>query len=86
MHYVYFLKNESGEIYIGCTSDLRKRLIEHNRGYSNYTRGHQWKLVYYEAYFSRIDAETREKRLKYHGQALAQLKRRIKKSFLSVQS
>jgi len=86
MHYVYLIKNELGAIYYGYTSDLRRRITQHNRGYSFFTRGHRWKLVYYEAYFSKEDAETREKRLKYHGQALAQLKRRIKNSFDSVQS
>jgi putative endonuclease len=86
MYYVYLIKNELNEIYYGYTSDLRKRISEHNHGYSFSTRGHQWMLVYYEAYFSKEDAEIREKRLKYYGQALAQLKRRIKNSFFSVQS
>jgi predicted GIY-YIG superfamily endonuclease len=86
MYYVYLIKNELNEIYYGYTRDLRKRVTEHNRGYSFSTKDHRWKLVYYEAYFSKEDAEIREKRLKYHGQALAQLKRRIKNSFASVQS
>ncbi len=86
MYYVYLIKNELNQIYYGYTSDLRKRISEHNHSYSFSTRGHHWKLVYYEAYFSKEDAEIREKRLKYHGQALAQPKLRIKNSFFLVQS
>lgn len=80
MHYVYVLKNEFSELYYGCTNNLKKRFFEHNSGKSFSTKNHQWKLVYYEAYFSEENAIAREKRLKNYGQALAQLKRRIKKS------
>lgn len=80
MHYVYVLKNESGELYYGLTNNLRKRFSEHNSGRSFSTKNHQWRLVYYESYLSQEDAREREKRLKNYGQALGQLKRRIKKS------
>lgn len=82
MFYVYLIKNELSEIYYGSTNDLRRRLSEHNSGKAFSTRHHNWKLVYYESYFSEKDAREREKRLKYHGQALAQLKRRIKDSLI----
>ena len=77
MFYVYLLKNEKNEIYIGWTKDLKRRLLEHNNGESFSTKGHKWKLVYYEAYLKEEGAKTRERRLKHYGQALAQLKRRI---------
>lgn len=80
MYYVYFLKSTGGKIYYGSTNDLRRRIKEHNSGKSFSTRNHNWKIIYYEAYFSESDARMREKQLKYHGQALAQLKRRIKDS------
>lgn len=80
MYYVYVLKNELEELYYGYTSNLKKRFLEHNSNESFSTKNHRWKLVYYEAYLSREDAKTREKRLKNYGQALAQLKRRIKAS------
>jgi len=80
MFYVYFLQSESGKIYYGSTNDLRRRLEEHNDGKSYSTRGHHWKLVYCEAYLVKKDAREREKKLKYHGQALAHLKRRIRNS------
>lgn len=80
MHYVYILKNEKKELYYGCTKDLKKRFFEHNNDKSAYTKNHKWNLVYYEAYLDEGDAWEREKQLKQRGQAVAQLKRRIKKS------
>ncbi len=83
MYYVYLLQNEKSEIYYGSTNDLRRRLKEHQAGKSFSTRGHCWELIYYEAYRDEQDAREREERLKYHGQALAQLKRRIKHSLIN---
>ena len=81
MHYVYILQDQlRQDIYIGCTGNLRRRLEEHNKGKSYSTRGKSWSLVYYEAYRSAADAWQREQRLKQHGQAKAQLKRRLKNS------
>lgn len=80
MFYVYLIKNEKEEIYYGSTNDLKRRIVEHNNGKSRSTKGRIWKLVYYESYFNELDARRREKNLKYHGQALAQLKRRISNS------
>ena len=80
MHYVYLLKNEQGKLYYGCTVDLKKRFFEHNNNKSPATKNHSWKLVYYEAYLNEKEAWEREKQLKFHGQAFAQLKKRLKKS------
>ncbi|MCX6762051.1 MAG: GIY-YIG nuclease family protein [Candidatus Moranbacteria bacterium] len=80
MQYVYVLKNEDEELYYGCTDDLKKRFFQHNNNDSKFTKGHKWRLVYYEAYFAEEDAWEREKQLKQYGQALGQLKRRMKKS------
>lgn len=78
MYYVYVIQNEKSELYYGCTNDLRKRFLEHNNSKSFSTKNHHWKLIYYEAYLSEKDAYNREKQLKRYGQALGQLKRRIK--------
>jgi len=85
MFYVYILKSrKNGNIYIGFTSDLRKRLEEHNSGKTKSTSYRTpLDLVYYEAYKSRDDAEKREKMLKIWGRTLGGLKRRIKKSLES---
>ena len=49
MYYVYILKSSKSKIlYYGFTFDLRKRLIEHNNGESQFTKGHiPWKLAWY---------------------------------------
>jgi len=80
MYYVYVIKNEAGELYYGYTNNLRKRLFEHKKGSNFSTKGHSWKLIYYEAYLSEEDAKEREKQIKHFGQAWAQLRKRLKKS------
>ncbi len=61
MLYVYVLQSDSDSgLYIGFTADLKKRFAQHRRGTSFATsyRG-PWKLIYYEAYLNREDAEGR---------------------------
>ena len=79
MYYVYILKSINfNKLYIGFTNDLRRRLAEHNNGKSNYTSKYlPWRLVYYEAYSSKKDAQKRETAFKSHGKAWGQLKNRI---------
>ncbi len=70
MYYVYFLKNNRDKnIYIGYTSDLKRRLKEHV--------AKKPELIYYEAYKSKKDAMTRERMLKHYGQSLRKLKERL---------
>jgi len=82
MYYVYIIQSKKNHsLYIGYTSDLRKRIKKHNEGKSKYTSKYlPWRLVYYEAYSSIIDAKEREKQLKRQAKAMGQLKRRIKNS------
>lgn len=65
-YYVYILESQKDKCwYTGYTSDLRKRLLEHQKGYTNSTKWRRpWELVYYEACLSEIDAIAREKYLK----------------------
>jgi putative endonuclease len=67
--YVYVLRSESDSgFYIGYSTDLKRRLSEHTRGASFATKSRgPWKLIYYEAYTEREDAEGREKFLKSGG-------------------
>ena len=65
--YVYILTNQyNNVIYIGVTSDLKKRVWEHKNdlvvGFTKTYKVH--KLVYYEVFTSMIEAITREKQLK----------------------
>ena len=82
MFYVYVLKSKTdGKLYIGHTSDLKSRLGEHNRGENVSTKYRTpFKLVYYEAYQSREDAEEREKRLKGFKNSYTELRKRIGRS------
>jgi putative endonuclease len=64
--YVYVLRSESDfGFYIGFSTNLRARLRQHQDGESFATKSRgPWKLIYYEAYTEREDAEGREKFLK----------------------
>ena len=66
MFYVYVLRSENDSgFYIGFSSNLRARLRQHQDGESPATKSRDpWKLIYYEAYTEREDAEGREKFLK----------------------
>ena len=82
MYYVYLLKSGAADVkYIGCTADLRKRMLEHNRGKVTSTKGKlPWKLVYYEAFLSKYDAFNREKELKKEYTKKRHLMSRLKDS------
>ncbi len=79
MHYMYVLQSESDNtrFYIGCTSDLRKRLKDHNSGRNSSTSGVHWQLVYYEAFVTLSAARKREYRLKSNRNAKNQLMKRV---------
>jgi putative endonuclease len=65
-YWVYVLKSEStGSSYVGHTSNLEKRVVEHNNGKSLSTRGKRpWLLVYKEEFETRSEAVSREKYFK----------------------
>jgi putative endonuclease len=66
MHYVYLLESkDSSKRYIGYTTDLKRRLKEHNNHENVSTAGQrEWKLIYCETYLHKMDALGREKFLK----------------------
>lgn len=86
MYYLYLLKDpHSGWIYIGYTSDLKRRLKEHKDGNTQTTKKFSSiDLVYYEAYKSKEDAKEKERKLKQYGNSLGLLKKRISKSLSST--
>ncbi|MBS3769252.1 MAG: GIY-YIG nuclease family protein [Bacteroidales bacterium] len=54
-----------GRLYKGLTSDLQKRINEHNRGKTKTTKAFKpWELVYYKEFSTRDEARQREKYLK----------------------
>jgi putative endonuclease len=79
MFYVYLIRSKKDNtLYIGYTTDLKRRLEQHNNGLSRYTKGKTpWELVYFEGFKDRKLALQRENKLKYFGKAYGQLKSRI---------
>jgi putative endonuclease len=65
-YFVYILESEiDGRLYKGQTSDIEKRLTEHNSGKTKSTKGYKpWKLVYFDSYETRDEALLREKYFK----------------------
>ena len=67
MHYVYILRSLKNpkRLYIGCTRDIEKRLIEHNRGDGIYSKTYApWELEAYLAFKEKQVAEEFERYLK----------------------
>ncbi len=82
MFYSYILKSlKDNNLYIGSTTDLKRRFAQHNYGLVKSTKPRRpFKLVYYEAYAAEEDARRREHNLKLRSKALAQLMKRIAQS------
>ncbi|MBN2015510.1 GIY-YIG nuclease family protein [Candidatus Dojkabacteria bacterium] len=81
MYYVYILRSEAlpEQIYVGFTSDLDKRLKEHNEGLSKHTsKFRPWKVETYIAFSDRKLALKFEKYLKV-GSGNAFMKKRLLK-------
>jgi len=66
MFYVYIIQSKiDSSFYIGYTSNLEKRIMEHNAGKSNYTSLlSPWSLVFSECFHTKREAIIREKFLK----------------------
>ena len=66
MYYVYIIQSKKDyRLYKGFTTDLKKRLREHNEGLVTYSKTWRpWRLIHYEAYLNKEDAIVREKYLK----------------------
>jgi putative endonuclease len=78
--YVYILQSEvdNDKLYFGFTSDLKRRIKEHNQKLNFSTKPYApWKLIYYEACLDETDAERREKYFKT-SQGRRLIRRRIK--------
>ncbi len=65
MYYVYVLKQkDSVHYYVGYTSNLLKRLKQHQENLTISTRSRQWQLVYYFACHNQLVAMKFERYLK----------------------
>jgi putative endonuclease len=66
MYYVYALKSlVDGRIYVGFSSHVQRRVMEHNSGYVFSTKGYRpWELIHQESVNTRTEARIRERYLK----------------------
>jgi len=66
MPYFYILQSlKNSRFYYGSTTDLERRLAEHNRGKTKATRYlRPWKLIYYEQFPNLTQARKREREVK----------------------
>jgi putative endonuclease len=67
MHYVYIIKCSDGTLYSGYTTDVKRRVLEHNSGKkgAKYTRGRRpVSLCYKEVMKSESKAKKREAEIK----------------------
>lgn len=66
MNYTYILKCSDGSYYTGWTTDLERRVREHNSGRgAKYTRGRRpVKLIYQESFSDKGSAMRREYEIK----------------------
>jgi len=65
-YFVYILRSlKDGSFYIGYTSNIDRRLEEHNLGESRYTKKKKpWEIFYFEIFRSKREALKRERFLK----------------------
>jgi putative endonuclease len=84
MRFVYMLRSmKNGALYVGSTDNVARRLREHNDGLSISTKRYApWRYIYFEGYASPEDAYNRESQLKIGGNAMGQLKRRLRHTLL----
>lgn len=81
-YYVYILLSlRDKKLYIGFTSNLRKRLIKHAKGEVPATKFRRpLRLIYYEYFINLSDAKVRERFLK-SGFGRTQFKKMLKNTF-----
>ena len=81
-YYVYVLKNTNKSkltTYVGYTNNLKKRLRLHNIGLgAKFTRGRNWKVIYFEKYQTKKEAISREYYIKKNRKIRNQIKDKFK--------
>ena len=84
VYYVYLILsnniNQNSITYVGYTTNLYKRLKLHNQSKgAKFTRGRQWRMIYFEKYDNKSSALKAEYKLKKN----YLLRRKLKKKFLN---
>lgn len=63
--YVYILKSQKGTFYVGSTSDLEKRLRQHQGGHTQTTRNRNiFELVFAQEFVDLPEARRIERKIK----------------------
>ena len=67
-YFVYLITSENKKkiiSYVGYTNNLKKRLNLHNSGKgAKFTKGKEWKIIYYRKYLKKNKAMSEEYKLK----------------------
>ena len=64
MWYVYIIERKDGSLYTGMTSNIDRRLKEHDQKHSPIVINFQTKLLYKESLPDQLQAVKREKQIK----------------------
>ncbi len=85
MFYVYVLQSlKDKKLYIGYSANLKKRIQYHYSGNVRSTKGRRpLKLIFYEAFTGKEDAERRERYFKTNS-GKKSLKLILRKSFIKI--
>jgi putative endonuclease len=77
--YVYLLQSEAdGTCYVGWTTHVARRLVEHNRGEVPWSRRKiPWRLIGFELHATPALAKRRERALKRNPRMLALFRKRV---------
>ena len=80
--FVYMIlskQNDKWISYVGYTNNIRNRILLHNSSKgAKFTKGKEWKLIYFKRYQNKLDAMKNEYRLKKN----YKLRKKIKINFL----
>ena len=84
IYFVYLIlsknRNENYTTYVGYTKNLSKRLNLHNQSKAaKFTRGRQWRMIYFEKYDNKSNALKAEYKLKKN----YLLRKKLKEKFLN---
>jgi putative endonuclease len=59
---LYIIQSKEGYVYVGSTTDIEKRLRQHNEHKAGWTkRGTEWKIIYQEDCASIAEGRMRER-------------------------
>ncbi len=62
MFFVYVIQSKEGYVYVGSTSDVDKRVNQHNQHLAGWTkRGTEWNVVHLETFSTLSAARKRER-------------------------